>query len=95
MVFRVLEGLAVNKIVLEHYPVSRLPDDLREAVGDAKEVTLTIEAEDKAESDALKTNKALGWFAKHQHIRRDNYKSTEEINEWVRSLRDEWSHRER
>ena len=37
----------MNKIVLEHYPVSRLPDDLREAVGDAKEVTLTIEAEEQ------------------------------------------------
>jgi hypothetical protein len=88
-------GFAVNKIVLEHYPVSQLPPDLREAVGDVEKVTLTIETERKPEPSHEKPSELIGWYAKHKHIHRDNYKSTEEVNDWVRSLREEWSHRER
>lgn len=95
MAFGALEGLAVNKIVLEHYPADKLPRELREAVGDAEKVTLTIEAEEKSKGEALEMDKPVGWFAKYKHIRRNNYRTTEEVNEWVRSLRDEWSHRER
>ncbi|MGA9823452.1 MAG: hypothetical protein WBQ53_01250 [Methylocystis sp.] len=85
----------MNKIVLEHYPVSRLPDDLREAVGDAKEVTLTIEAEDGVPDNAASPASSDDWFSKHKHIRRENFKTVDEVNDYVRSLRDEWSHRER
>jgi hypothetical protein len=85
----------MNKIVLEHYPVSRLPDDLREAIGGAKEVTLTIVTEDAARDDAAPSTGRDDWFSRHEHIRRDTFKTTEEVTDYVRSLRDEWSHRER
>ncbi|ATQ67505.1 MULTISPECIES: hypothetical protein [Methylosinus] len=76
------------KIVREHYPTSRLPEDLREEIGDNAMVTVTIVVEpvEGRKSD---------WFSRHAHIQRDHFKSTEEVNEYVRSLRDEWSHRER
>ncbi len=85
----------MNKIVLEHYPVSQLPSDLREALGDAQKVTLTIVTEETTENGAANTGEREDWYAKYKHIRRNNYKTTEEVNAYVRSLRDEWSHRER
>lgn len=33
----------MNKIVLEDYPVDRLPEDIQRQIADAKEVTLTVE----------------------------------------------------
>jgi len=85
----------MNKIVLEHYPVSRLPDDLREQVAGVNRVTLTIEPEQQADEASLNPEKAIGWFARHQSVRRNTYKTSEEINKWVRTLREEWGHRER
>lgn len=79
----------MNKIVRKHFPASLLPKELQEAIGDYDEVTLTIEVAEKPREE--KTD----WFSRHEHIRRSNYKSTEEVNAYVRSLRDEWSHRER
>lgn len=35
----------MNKIVVEHYPVSRLPEDLREGLESAGSVRVTVEAE--------------------------------------------------
>jgi len=34
-----------------------------------------------------------GHFTRFKHLRRDRYKSAEEIEEYIRALRDEWSHR--
>ncbi|HEX5778552.1 MAG TPA: hypothetical protein VFY21_06890 [Xanthobacteraceae bacterium] len=34
-----------------------------------------------------------GHFTRFKHLRRDHYKSAEEIEEYIRALRDEWSHR--
>ncbi len=90
-----LEELAVNKIVLEHYPVSQLPHDLREQFGGASEVTLTIEAEETPATEPKQLKDIGDWFAKYEHIRCKDFKDSDEIKEWVRSLRDEWSHRER
>ncbi|MBY6241614.1 hypothetical protein [Methylosinus sp. Sm6] len=81
----------MNKIVREHYPASQLPADLREEIGDDAKVTVTIVVEDTPE----RAGEGLSWFDRHKHIQRDYYKSTEEVNEYVRALRDEWSHRER
>jgi hypothetical protein len=35
----------------------------------------------------------VGHFSRHRHIRRDNFKSGEAIEEHIRALREEWSHR--
>lgn len=37
--------MQMNKIVLEHYPVSQLPRDIQAAVGDVDSVRLTVEEE--------------------------------------------------
>lgn len=84
----------MNKLVRQHYPASKLPADLRDAIGSAEQVTITIEQEEDAkrrDSDATQQS----WYQRNKHIQRDNYKTTEEINEYIRALRDEWSHRER
>ena len=35
----------MNRIVRERYPADRLPEDLRDQIGDATEVRVTVEAE--------------------------------------------------
>jgi hypothetical protein len=89
-----LEGANMNKIVREHYPASRLPADLRDAIGAAEQVTITIVTEEEGTRQDNGSNEQ-SWFERHKHIQRDNYKTSEEVNDYVRSLRDEWSHRER
>lgn len=34
-----------------------------------------------------------GHFSRHKHLRRNRYKTAEEIEEHIRALREEWSHR--
>jgi hypothetical protein len=75
----------MNKIVREHYPASKLPADLRDAIGAAEQVTITIVTEEEAKTSATKDD----WFSKYEHLRRGHFRSIEEINEHVRSLRDE------
>lgn len=78
----------MNKVVREHYPASRLPEDLHKEIGDNATVTVTIVVEPEAD-------RKTDWFSRHEHIRRDYFKSPEEVNDYIRSSRDEWSHRER
>ncbi len=84
----------MNRIVREHYPAAKLPDDLRDEIGAEKKVTITIEAE-SAGSGSEATDARDDWFSKHEHIRRGNFHSLEEVNAYVRALRDEWDHRAR
>jgi hypothetical protein len=35
----------MNRIVREHYPVEKLPEDLREGIPAGEQVTVTVEAE--------------------------------------------------
>lgn len=81
----------MNKIVREHYPASKLPADLRDAIGAAEQVTITIVAEEDTKTGATKDD----WFSIYEHLRRDTFRNSDEVNEYVRALRDEWSHRER
>jgi hypothetical protein len=34
-----------------------------------------------------------GHFSRHKHIRRDRFRTAEEIEDHIRALRDEWNHR--
>lgn len=43
--------------------------------------------------DAARERSTQGHFTRFKHLRRDRYKSAEEIEEYIRALRDEWSHR--
>jgi len=72
----------VNRIVREHFPAEKLPQELREGLEPGARVTVTVEAETtpiaKMTLDEL--------FA----LRRDVFASTEEINAHIRSVRDEF-----
>ncbi|MBI4923165.1 MAG: hypothetical protein HY834_15590 [Devosia nanyangense] len=77
----------MNKVVLEHYPAERLPDDIRRELGGAISVTVTVEEErpqgvSAAELVAmLKREKAKPGFKSV---------SIEEATARIRALRDEW-----
>ena len=72
----------MNKIVKEHYPISKLPEDLRAGLDPDAEVTVTVEQAEKPE----RVMSLEEIFA----ARRTVFNSPEEVVEHVRSLRDEW-----
>lgn len=82
----VCEEKAMNKIVREHYPVERLPEDLRGELGLARTVKLVIEAEDDQTMDAARAA-AIQELLEH---RRKLVPSANDSVERVRLLRDEW-----
>lgn len=94
----------MNRIVREHYPVSNLPEDLQKEFPGQDEVTLVLEApvsSEQAREDALalaeirKTGIRGGDFSRFKHLRRSNFRSSDEVEAHVNALRDEWAHRER
>ncbi len=72
----------MNKIVIHHYPASKLPADLRKHLDAEAEVTVTLESEDVK----------LGGFTYEELISmRDSLSPTEDDPvERIRKLRDEW-----
>jgi hypothetical protein len=76
----------MNKIVREHYPVERLPEDLQAELGLARTVTLVIEAEDDPSRDAER--KAA--IAELIELRSKLKPSANDSVARVRELRDEW-----
>jgi hypothetical protein len=38
-------------------------------------------------------NSAAGHFSRHKHIRRDRFRTAEEIEDHISALREEWSRR--
>ncbi|MCC7346701.1 MAG: hypothetical protein IT538_04820 [Variibacter sp.] len=75
----------MNKIVREHYPVSKLPDDLREGLSPSAAVTITLVQEDPPKS-VLSIDEMFA-------LRAPPYRSKEEINAFVREMRDDWDDR--
>ena len=71
----------MNKIVREHYPAERLPEELREGLAPDARVTVTIETEVPPE----KVLTLEEMFA----LRREVFSSPEEAVRHVRALRDE------
>jgi len=45
----------MNRIVREHYPASRLPEDLREGIDPAREVTVTVSVDEHMERGSTVT----------------------------------------
>ena len=78
----------MNKIVLEHYPVEKLPEDIQRAVGSVGAVTLTIETDRPAPLD----RDALVAQLRSQKLAIDPSESTslDDATKRVRQLRDEW-----
>lgn len=76
----------MNKIVLEHYPASKLPEELRGSIAPGASVTVTIEEEEAAASPDRE--KLLALIRRAQ--RNAKPVSLEEAVQRVRELRDEW-----
>ncbi len=75
----------MNKIVREHYPVERLPEDLRAELGIARTAKVVIEID--AESSRSSRQAAA---AELLTLREKLRPSADDSVERVRKLRDEW-----
>ena len=73
----------MNRIIREHYPASRLPEDLRAGVDPSSTVTVTIVEEDKRPEKVMSLEEIFA-------LRRPPFRTAEEIDEDLRRQRDEW-----
>lgn len=73
----------IGKIVVEHYPVEKLPEDLRRGLEAGQVVRVTVEAE-AASDPAPRPLHELRGSAKGL------FKTPEDAVAFIRALRDEW-----
>lgn len=74
----------MNRIVKEHYPASRLPEDLRAGVDPMATVTVTIvEEETKSPEKIMSLEETLA-------LRAPPFRTAQEIDDDLRRDRDEW-----
>jgi hypothetical protein len=73
----------MNRIVLEHYPASKLPDDLRAGVDPSSTVTVTIVEEKKRPEQIMTLDEIFS-------LRGFRRRSAAEIDDDLRRQRDEW-----
>lgn len=78
----------MNKIVREHYPVEKLPEDLRELFPGQSEVTVEITA--AGEARTMTGAEAVAMFRRLGETSGDPTRTMPEIVQDVRQLRDEW-----
>lgn len=76
----------MNRIIREHYPVERLPEDLRAELGLAQTARVVIETEDAPLRRAARVA-AIAELLEH---RSKLAPSANDSVERVRKLRDEW-----
>lgn len=77
----------MNKIVLEHYPASKLPEELREGIAASASVKITVEEEQAARPPMTRDE----FLDSLREARRDAPGVTlEEAVTRIRELRDEW-----
>lgn len=74
----------MNRIIREHYPASKLPEDLREGMDPQSTVTVTVTTEEPKPPESVMTLEEI--FA----VRRPPFRSAEEIDAEIRRQRDEW-----
>ena len=96
----------MNRIVRERYPVAQLPEDLRVGLENYEVVNIVLQLSDQpvaptgCETQTTSHRKDAaenvgGQFSRFKHLRRANYSSADEVNDYISGLRDEWAHRER
>jgi hypothetical protein len=73
----------MNRITREHYPASKLPEDLRAGVDPSSTVTVTIVEEEKRPEKVMTLDEIFA-------LRRPPFRTAEEIDEELRRQRDEW-----
>ena len=76
----------MNRIVKEHYPASRLPEDLREGIEPGRQVKVTVTIEE--ERIPLTREQLKEMIEESQ--RHSKGVTTEEAVARIRALRDEW-----
>ncbi len=88
----------MNKIVREHYPVEKLPEDLRAGLSAGQSVTITVEEEvalipddtfDELVAEILRNPKPMTLSEARALVGPRNV-SGEEAVARIRALRDEW-----
>jgi hypothetical protein len=73
----------MNRIIREHYPASKLPEDLRDGVDPSSTVTVTIVEEEKRPEKIMSLEEIFS-------LRGFRRRSAAEIDEDLRRQRDEW-----
>ena len=73
----------MNRIVREHYPASKLPEDLRAGVDPSATVTVTIVEEEKRPEKVMSLEEI--WA-----LRTPPFRTAKEIDDDLRRQRDEW-----
>ena len=73
----------MNRIIREHYPASKLPEDLRGDLDPESTVTVTVVEDEKA-PDRVMTLEEI--FA----LRQPPFRTAHEIDRDLRRQRDEW-----
>lgn len=76
----------MNRVIREHYPIERLPEDLRKDLPACGNVSVEIVVEDPAGE----TRVGPGQFSRFKDHRRRGFASTEDIDAHLSALRDEW-----
>jgi hypothetical protein len=74
----------MNRIVLEHYPAARLPDDMRAGVDPSSTVTVTIVQEDERPERVMTLEEIFS-------LKGFRRRTATEIDEDLRHQRDEWN----
>lgn len=87
----------MNKLVREHYPVSNLPEDLREGFETGAVVRITIDTDLAKVEPTDRAGRAMTpdesvdsaeLIRRWKAVRRINFASDEEVDDYVRSLRE-------
>ena len=73
----------MNRITREHYPASKLPEDLRAGVDPSATVTVTIVEEEKRPEKMMSLEEI--WA-----LRTPPFRTAKEIDDDLRRQRDEW-----
>ena len=74
-----------KKIVIDHYPVDKLPDDLRRGLESGRMVRVTVESDAETETPPAR-RKLTSFLGAAKGV----YATPEEAVAAIRELRDEW-----
>ncbi len=79
----------MNRIVREHYPASKLPDDLREGLRPDAEVRVVIEEEHGPSPRGAMTLEQMT-LEQMFELARPTFRSADEVGAYIKAMRDEW-----
>ena len=86
----------MNRIVREHYPVEKLPEDLREGIPAGEQVTVTVEPEKVGSTEVRgRQDSSTNLFSRYRHFRGHHFGTVDDVQAHIAALRDEWSVRDR